>query len=258
VANDALRQALAHAKMTNGDLARRVGVSEKTVSRWLLNEGRTPHPRHRWAVCQALEADEAVLWPEAFRAALKTGPDREIVAVYPYRSACPPALWRRLITAATSDITFAGYTSYFLWIEQANLSSALRRKAGAGCRVRFLLGDPDSDVTTGRERLEAVPLTVTTRIQVTLAELEPLRHVEGIEARFSDRHIAMSVFMFDSDMIVTTHLANLVGHDSPTFHLRRCQDDGLFDRYALHVRELWAAARPVWGEPRDAPGHSPG
>ncbi len=246
MANDALRQALANAKMTDGDLARRVGVSEKTVSRWLLNESRTPHARHRWATCEALEADEALLWPEAFRAALKTGPDREIVAAYPYRSACPAALWRKLITAATSEITFAGYTSYFLWIEQANLRGALRRKAETGCRIRFLLGDPDSDVTRRREQLEDVPLTITTRIQVTLAELEQLRDVEGIETRFSDRHIAMSVFVFDADMIVTTHLANLVGHDSPTFHLHRYQDDGIYDRYAMHVRELWAGARPTW------------
>ena len=33
--------------------------------------------------------------------------------------------------------------------------------------------------------------------------LERLRDVEGIEARFSDRHIALSVFAFDHDMIVT-------------------------------------------------------
>jgi transcriptional regulator with XRE-family HTH domain len=247
VPNEALRAALAGARLTDTDLARKLGVADKTVARWLADESRIPHARHRWAACEVLEVEESVLWPEAVRAAIKAGPDREIVAVYPYRSACPPAVWRKLITAADSEIMLAGFTSYFLWIEQANLRNALRRKAVAGCRVRFLLGDPDSEVTRRREGVENVPLTVSTRIAVTLAELDHLRDVGGVEARFSDRHIAMSVFQFDSQMIVTVHLANLVGHDSPTLHLRRCQDDGIFDRFAMHVRELWDSARPVWG-----------
>jgi len=246
VPNVALRQAMAEARMTEQALARRVGVDEKTVGRWVTHDGRIPHPRHRWAACEALGVDEAVLWPEAIRAAVKTGPDREIAAVYPYRSACPASLWRRLITSAATEIMFAGYTNYFLWIEQPNLGAALRRKAGMGCRVRFLIGDPHSEVTRRREEAEATSLTVSTRIAVTLEQLERLRDVEGIEARFSDRHIALSVFAFDDDMIVTPHLANLVGHDSPAFHLRRHQDEGVFDRFAMHVSALWAEGRDVW------------
>jgi hypothetical protein len=243
---------MSEARMTEQALARRVGVDEKTVGRWVNHDDRIPHPRHRWAASEALGVDEAVLWPDAIRAAVKTGPDREIAAVYPYRSACPASLWRKLITTATREITLAGYTSYFLWIEQPNLGAALRRKAAAGCRVRFLVGDPASDVTRERERIEATPLTASTRIAVTLEQLERLRDADGIEARFSDRHIALSVFAFDDDMIVTPHLANLAGHESPALHLRRCQQDGMFDRFAMHVNALWDEARPVWDAPPPA------
>jgi transcriptional regulator with XRE-family HTH domain len=246
VPNTALRQALTDARMTEQSLARQIGVDEKTVGRWVTLDDRIPHPRHRWAACDALGVDESVLWPDAIRAAVKTGPDREIAAVYPYRSACPASLWRKLITNAKTDITFAGYTSYFLWIEQPNLAQALRRKAAAGCRVRFLVGDPDSEVTRERERIEATPLTVSTRIAVTLEQLERLRDVDGIEARFSDRHIALSVFAFDHDMIVTPHLSNKAGHESPAFHVRRCQDDGVFDRFGAHIAALWDDGRPVF------------
>lgn len=244
--NVALRQAMADARMTEQVLARRVGVDEKTIGRWVAQDARIPHPRHRWAACEALGVDEAVLWPDAIRATVKTGPDREIAAVYPYRSACPASLWRKLITSAASEITLAGYTSYFLWIEQPNLGAALRRKAGQGCKIRFLVGDPDSAVTRQREDAEATSLTVSTRIAVTMEQLDRLRGTDGIEARFSDRHIALSVFAFDDDMIVTPHLANLVGHNSPAFHLRRRQDDGIFDRFAMHVRALWDEGRDVW------------
>src|ERR1700678_3828164 len=152
VPNTALRQAMADARMTEQALARKIGVDEKTVGRWVASDGRIPHPRHRWAACDALGADAAVVWPDAIRAAVKTGPDREVAAVYPYRAACPASLWRNLITNAKTQITVAGYTSYCLWIEQPTPGTALRRKAQAGCRVRFLLGDPDSEVPRERER----------------------------------------------------------------------------------------------------------
>ena len=168
------------------------------------------------------------------------------MAVYPYRSSCPASLWRKLFTAAASQITLAGYTNYFLWIEQPNLGAALRRKASQGCKIRFLVGDPESPVTRQREEIEATSLTVSTRIAVTLEQLERLRGTERIEARFSDRHIAMSVFIFDDDMIVTPHLWNLMGHDSPALHLRRHQADGLYDRFASHVQALWDQGRDVW------------
>ncbi|MFI6901080.1 hypothetical protein ACIBKY_07460 [Nonomuraea sp. NPDC050394] len=138
-----------------------------------------------------------------------------MLTVYPYRSACPKSIWRNLINAARNEIVFAGYTNYFLWLEHPNLAKVLTRKAQQGCKVRFLVGDPESDVTRRREDVENVPLTVSTRIRITLSEIEQLRDVPGAEARYGDEHIAMSVFRFDAEMLVTPHLAKLVGHDSP-------------------------------------------
>ncbi|MGW1323880.1 hypothetical protein ACWD64_15245 [Streptomyces antibioticus] len=135
------------------------------------------------------------------------------------------------------------------WITEAGrLPHARHRKAAAGCRVRFIVGDPDSELTRSREEDEDVALTLSTRIRVTLAELEKIRSWPGIEARFSGGHAHLSVFLFDNDMIVTPLLPHSVGHDAPTLHLHRQQDDGMFDRFASHVEELWGRGRPVWEE----------
>ncbi len=238
------------AHLTDDKLAAEVGVDVKTVGRWKADPERVPHARHRWPAADALGVEESVLWPDAMRQTIKTGVDREVVAVYARRADCPTSVWRRLLTAATGSMTFAGYTNYFLWLQHPTLTDMLRRKAQRGTRVRFLLGDPDSDITRRREELERVPLTVGVRIRSALAELEALRGVSGVEARFSDAHIAMSVFLFDGDALVTPHLSTQVGHDSPMMHLRRRQDDGLYDRFASHVDALWSEARPVW-----EPGH---
>jgi transcriptional regulator with XRE-family HTH domain len=230
--------------MTMRDLASKVGVDAKTVERW-VQQDRTPHPRHRWKAAEALGVDETVLWPESIRTAVKTGHDREIVAVYPDRATVPKSLWRKLITEARESLTFAGYTNYFLWLELNKLGVVLRSKLEHGTRVRFLLGDPDSPVTRAREEIEAATFTVSTRIKITLGELEKLRG-SGLEARFSDRHIAMSVFQFDHDLLVCVHLADQMGHASPTLHIRRHQPDGLHDRLTGHVDSLWTLGRDMW------------
>ncbi|GGQ81418.1 DUF5919 domain-containing protein [Streptomyces flaveolus] len=183
-----------------------------------------------------------MLWPKIRGVA--ASPDREIVATYPYRNACPTALWERLLDDAKRQVTYAGYTNYFIWQEQPRVGERLAAKAAAGCSVRFLVGDPESEVTRRREQIEAVPLTVSTRIRITLDALSRIDG-DGVEARLSDGHIALSVFRFDDEMLVTPHLANLLGHDSPLLHLRRRGGGGLFDRFAEHVEALWSGARPV-------------
>jgi len=248
VVNEGLRRALDDAHMTSEDLASRLEVSPKTVARWLADPGVTPHPRARWSAAEQLGVDESVLWPDGVRTTVKLGADRELVCAYPTRNAVPQTVWRNLIRAAEKELVFCGYTAYFLWFEHPNLGRTLRRKAEAGARVRFLLGGADSELTrrTEAEESRQHPLTLAVRITVTVAELEKIR--DAVEARYSDnaRHLAVSVWRFDQDMIVTPHLAVSAGHDSPALHLRRRQDDGLYDRFAAHAEALWEAARPVW------------
>jgi len=192
-----------------------------------------------------------MLWPAAVRRALKTGPDREVVAVYPYRSACQSSVRAQLVADSTSDILMAGFTNYFVWLEQPNFLATLRTKAQQGCRVRFLLGDPDGETTRQREAIVETALSVSTRIRITLENLAKLTDTEGVEARYSapedgPNHVSLSVFRFDTLELVTPHLARLVGHDSPLMHLRRRDDGGMFDRFSNHAEELWTRGRPAW------------
>ncbi|MFJ2217020.1 helix-turn-helix domain-containing protein [Streptomyces sp. NPDC101062] len=95
--------AMLHAQISDRQLAERCGVDIKTIGRWITETGRIPRARHRWAVCEALGEEEAALWPAAAAKAIKVGPDREIVSVYPYRSGCPASLWRSLIAGAEGE-----------------------------------------------------------------------------------------------------------------------------------------------------------
>ncbi|MFE7129572.1 XRE family transcriptional regulator [Streptomyces sp. NPDC057638] len=221
----------------------------KQVERWLGDAGLTPHAQNRLGVCRELGVSEEMLWPKVVQNRVKTGADREIMHSYPYRSACPSTVWRELIEGAGKEIFLAGYTNYFFWTQVPHFADTVQRKVAAGCRVRFLVGDPDSEVTRQREAIEDVALSVSSRIRMTLDCLDRLGAREGVETRFSApmdamSHVSLSVFRFDGDALVTPHLATAVGHDSPLLHLRRHGDDGMFDRFIGHGEELWERASP--------------
>lgn len=241
---------MAEAKVTPRQLAARVGVTVKSVERWIADEALTPHARNRHDTCRVLGVDEQMIWPEAVTTRVKVGHDRELVSSYPYRSACPSTTWARLADDATRDILLGGYTNYFFWTQVPDFAGLVRRKAQSGCRVRFLIGDPDGETSRQREEVEAAALTVSTRIRITLEHLARLGPLEGLEARFSAaadavNHVGLSVFRFDDDVLVTPHLARAIGHDSPLLHLRRQGDGGMFDRFSAHADELWDRGRDV-------------
>ncbi|MFG2135933.1 helix-turn-helix domain-containing protein [Streptomyces sp. NPDC048650] len=241
---------MADAGLSPRKLAARVGVTSKTVERWLADAGLVPHATNREDACRALGVDEEMLWPRVVKDRIKTGNDRELVHSYPYRSACPSTVWAELVENSSEELFLAGYTNYFFWTQMPRFAETIRRKAESGCRVRILLGDPAGEVTAQRETIEDVALSVSTRIRITLEHLGRWGDLPGLETRYSSaedavNHVSLSVFRFDSDALVTPHLARLVGHDSPLLHLRRQGAGGMFDRFAEHSEELWSRAVPV-------------
>jgi hypothetical protein len=245
VPNTVLRQAMAARKMRPADLASVAEVDPKTVEAWLRDESRVPHPDARYAVAAALEMSEMTLWPQAVRAAVKVGADKEIISVYPTRSAMPASVWQRMIGDATEEIALCGYTSYFLWLAVPDLSAVLRSKAEAGTRVRVVIGDPDSALTARSEETESTPLSTSQRIAHARHELESL--ADAIEVRQSDLGLGRSVWRGDAQAVASWNVLGTLGHESPVFHLRRHQNGGVFDQMAVrHVDALWQAAVPVW------------
>nr|WP_241741159.1 XRE family transcriptional regulator [Streptomyces sp. L2] len=243
--NVGLRTAMEAAGVPPRRLAAHIGVTGKTVERWLADEDLVPHARNRHDAAEALGVNEEMLWPKAVKERIKTGGDVEIARTYPYRSACPGSVWSGLTEGAAREIFLAGYTNYFFFTSIPAFTQTLARKIQDGVSVRFLLGDPEGEVTRQREVIEDTALSVSTRIRITL---EHLARLDGVEVRYSApedavNHVSLSVFRFDDDALVTPHLARLVGHDSPLLHLRRHGDGGMFDRFRDHAEELWGRGR---------------
>jgi lambda repressor-like predicted transcriptional regulator len=131
MANVRLRAALDKAGVTSEQVARHAEVDPKTVQKWLA--GRTPHPRHRWAVADMVDEDEQLLWPDARRpAATGASGSAEIVSAFAHRAEVDLARWQRLLTQAERHIDLLGYTLYFLPQQIPEFVDVLTEKSRKG------------------------------------------------------------------------------------------------------------------------------
>lgn len=239
MSNERLRAALQKKALSAGNVAARLQVDPKTVGRWL--KGREPHPRHRYALAQLLDAAEEYLWPAAARdSASGHGAAAEVVEAFPYRADVDPAHWWSMITGARQQIDLLGFTLYFLPQQHPRLIEVLTKKAATGCHIRLVLADPESQYVRLRDMEEQDPITLVARIETSLRALQPLVETGAADLRFQDAPLYSSIFRFDDEMFVTPHLYATPGNRAPLLHLRRLGPNGLFSRFAAHFEAIWA------------------
>lgn len=242
--NDRLQAAMDRGQLAAADIARACGVDVKTVYRW-IHDGRVPHKRHRWAAAKLLREDSEYLWPDVPGAA---GASDEMVAAYAHRADVPTSVWWDVFSRATDRIDLLGYTLYFLSLQHPDLLGVMQQKCQQGTTVRAVVGDPESEHVTYRDREEDTPLTLVVRIKTTLEAWRPLLHTQGFELRYQDVPLYNSVFRFDDHMFVTPHLYATPGSQAPLLHVRRVGAGRLFSRFADHFDAVWNASRPHTGQ----------
>jgi transcriptional regulator with XRE-family HTH domain len=247
VPNERLRDALLRKGLTPDQVARSIDVDPKTVERW-ITKGRAPYPKHRHAIAAMVRESETYLWPDA------VAPERaaeiaesEVVKVYPHRHSVPRELWDQLIDHASQDIEILVYVGMFL-TEYPSLIKTLKAKAKAGAKIRLLLGDPKSPEVTRRSEDEGIgEKTIAAKIQHALAFYKPLADLPGVETRLHSTTLYNSIYRFDDDMIVNTHVYGFAAPHAPTLHLRRLSAGDLFETYSESFESVWNAAKsPTW------------
>ena len=246
MANERLRRAILDAGLSSHDVAMEVGTDAKTVERW-INNGRIPHPRNRAGAARVLGVDELVLWPELAEARARAVARSEVLQVYPHRGAVPPASWYELLSAAEEHIDVLVFAGLFLADGRADLPVLLQAKADEGVPIRLLLGDPGSDVVARRGAEEEVGDALAARIRLSLAYLEPVLKVTGVELRLHGTTLYNSIYRFDGDMLVNTHTYGAQAAQSPVMHIRQIAGGRLFPHYLESFEKVWELARPFAG-----------
>jgi hypothetical protein len=237
--NERLRDALLRNGLTPAQVAGAIGVDPKTVERW-ITKGRTPYQRHRHAIAAMVRETENYLWADAVAPERKAEiSDSEVVRVFPHRNSIPVELWDRLINDASAHVDILVHAALFL-VERPKFIKSLAKKAASGARVRLLFGDPDSpEVALRSEEEDLGEGTLSARIRNALASYRPLREVEGVKIRFHRTTLYNSIFRFDDEMIINTHVYGIQGAHAPSLHLRRLSAGDLFETYAESFETVW-------------------
>ena len=165
-----------------------------------------PYRRHRYAVSSRLGVDEGYLWPDALTKDQVTAASAsEVLAVYPHRSEVPRDAWRRLFESADAEIGVLVYAGLFL-AEDAGLHRIIRKKAKAGARVRFLVGDQHDPHIAERGEQEGVGDAMAAKIRNALVLYGPLGEVEGVEFRMHRTVLYNSIYRADDQVLVNSHV----------------------------------------------------
>jgi transcriptional regulator with XRE-family HTH domain len=252
LANEQLKHALRNAGLEIEDLAQRVGVDAKTAGRWL--SGRTPYPRHRFRVADALAVSEHQLWPdpvdESAGSLASPGELRSHDPGYPGGTVAGD--WTELLAAATSRIDLLDYTLLEVLATPGTLDD-LAGKAAAGCQIRILVASPHSTAVRDAD-LEVAIQAGWTRDKADGADPDPIIRnqalagqellsqiaaLPGIEVRAYIAHRYNSVLRFDDQMLVLLHLSGVGTVDAPRIRCWDGGEDGLFDRFTNHFDAIW-------------------
>ncbi len=244
--NERLRDAILRHGMTPAALADYIGVDPKTVERWVTQD-RTPYPKHRHAIAVRVQQTESYLWPKALSPEKATRvAESEIVHVYPRRSVVPIDLWSRLLEQANNHIGILAYAGLFLPEQNPKFVPTLVEKANSGAVVEIALGNPDCAEVAKRGEDEGIGDAMAGKIRNTLAFYRELKDNDNASVYFHQTILYNSIYRFDDEMLVNTHLYGIPAAYAPVLHLRRLSGGDLFDGYANSFQRVISKSVYVW------------
>lgn len=242
--NERLRDAMLRNGLDLDQIAQATKVDPKTVERW-ITKGRLPYPRHRRSIAVMVRESENYLWPDAIAPERKAEiAESEVVKVYPHRHSVPNDLWEHLLGGAEQHIEMLNYSGMFL-TDNPTLIKKLRAKAEEGVQVRLLFGDPASRAVARRSEEEGIGKgTLAAKVRNSLAYFKPLAEVPNVTIRSHGTTLYNSIYRFDEDMLVNTHVYGFMAAHAPLLHLRRLAGGDLFETYSESFDAVWNAAKP--------------
>jgi transcriptional regulator with XRE-family HTH domain len=241
--SEALRRALAEARLTEDQVAGELGVDPKTVQRWMA--GRTPYPRHRTALARLTGAETRDLWPNIVPPTpVSREPTSEILKTYPHRWAVPRSVWARLFEGAQREIGVLAYAGLFL-AEDSGLLDTLATKARTGVTVQILLGDPDGRHVTQRAADEGLGDSLAAKIRNALVLYRPLHMVNGVEIRLHDTVLYNSLYRADDHLLINPHAFGVAASHAPVLHVRQAGPGDIASTYLDSFHRIWQRGIPA-------------
>jgi hypothetical protein len=155
------------------------------------------------------------------------------------RGAVPADSWYALIESARRHIDVLVYSGLFLPDGRGDLGAVLARKAEDGVRVRLLFGDPSCEAVALRGREEGTGDGMAARVRLALSLLRPVFDAPGVQLRLHETTLYNSIYRFDDELLVNTHVYGAMAAQSPVLRLRRIAGGQMFDHYMASFERVW-------------------
>ncbi|MFD8883332.1 helix-turn-helix domain-containing protein [Streptomyces erythrochromogenes] len=245
MANERLRGAIVQSNLKLEQVAERLGVSPKTVERWISDPKRKPYRRFQYALASMLRHEVSYLWPdERTSEEVTTSSRSEVLTLYPHRSVVPQDAWTKLYADAVSHFDVLVYSGFWL-TEDPRFHRLVREKSAAGVRVRFMLGDPTSSAVAVRGNDEGIGSAMAAKIRNALLNYGPLFRLSGVEFRLHSTTLYNSIYRADNELLANGHVYGVGAYMAPVLHLQRVPGGELFDTYAESIERVWETARHI-------------
>lgn len=179
MANERLRGAIIESGLTLDQVGARLGVSAKTVERWIGDPKRKPYRRFQYAAASLLQCEMSYLWPEERTSAEVTeAGNAELIKLYPHRSVVPNRLWPQLYAKAKQHFDVLVYSGFWL-TEDPAFHQVVKEKSAAGVSIRFMLGEPESPAVAVRGADEGIGSAMASKVRNALVNYGPLFDSRG-------------------------------------------------------------------------------
>ncbi|MFI5986375.1 helix-turn-helix domain-containing protein [Streptomyces sp. NPDC051555] len=255
MANERLRGAIVESNLKLEQVAARLGVSPKTVERWIADPKRKPYRRFQYAIASLLRREVSYLWPdERTSEEVMASSGSEVLTLYPHRSVVPPDTWTKLYSGAAAHFDVLVYSGFWL-TEDPRFHRVVRERSADGVPVRFMLGDPNSPAVAVRGEDEGIGAAMASKVRNALLNYAPLFKLPGVEFRLHSTTLYNSIYRADNELLANGHVYGVGAYMAPVLHLQRVPGGELFDTYAESVERVWESSRRITS-PTDYEGTS--
>lgn len=227
-------------------LARKSGVDQRTIERWLEGETK-PQRENARAVARVLESELHELWPQLFSPPRASGGGTVPAVFYPSRAHVPRDAWADLFGDASEQIDICVYGGTFLFDTVPRFLDLARDAARRGAMIRFMAGDPTSEAVHQRGIEEQIEHSLGDRCRMTIRRLRPISDEPNVIIRVHGTPLYTSIFRADGTMVVNPHVYGSPASDNPVFILRRDTAAPVpWETYTDAFERIWATAHPVY------------
>lgn len=259
VPNDRLKQRLRAKGLSPQRFATLADVSLKTVQRWLANAEANVHEHNAQQAADVLDTTAHDLWPAKFppsdpaTSPVAAMPGPFTATFYASRTQVPINVWRDHFSHAQTSIDILVIAATFLFDTLDGFLDILLAATERGVTVRFLVGDPDSQVMTIRGEEEGIGESVIARSRNSVELLAPHALTPGLHIRTHQTTLYSSIFRVDDAVIVNFHIYGSPGRNNPVMLLSRHEEPRLWATLERAFTRVWDTATPLSESPDTAP-----